>query len=457
MRMRMVILSGVALAALVTGLRARQQTFPVRSAAPLPAGVGAVQSAAFHTIYVRLGSEADEGLLYEPTHPGPKARVALLFSHTDGNTFGYIIGPQMATRGYRVLMVNHHGPEVGPWIYAPGISRGVQYLRTLPGVQRVVIIGHSGGAHLMAFYANVAEHGPSACDGPEKLYPCPTHGLANLAKPDGIILLDPPLGAFHAMSAVDPAINGNVRIASLDAFSPANGFDPATGSATYSADFARRFYAAQAARNAEIVDKALARLHAIEQGKGQFKDDEPLIVRGMGMNAAGARLYQPDPTAFMAHTKRPHLLLEPNGRTAQIIVRSVRPPLGKYAHELDTLDVMSQDTTVRRFLANYAIRTTSRYAIAVDRIKGVDWASSVTSTPANAKGITAPALVMVMSCHYFVVPGEIVYDHLASKDKTYAAVEGATHMFTPCRPQYGNTVKRTFDFMEAWLSKPGRF
>jgi hypothetical protein len=64
---------------------------------------------------------------------------------------------------------------------------------------------------------------------------------------------------------------------------------------------------------------------------------------------------------------------------------------------------------------------------------------------------------MVMSCHYFIVPGEIVYDHLASRDRTYAAVEGASHMFAPCRPQYGDTVKRTFDFVDAWLSKPGRF
>jgi hypothetical protein len=457
MRIRTVILSGMALAALVTGLQARQQAFPVRSAAARPAGVGPVQSSAFHTVYVRLGSEADEGLLYEPTPPGPRAGIALLFSHPDGNTFGYIIGPQMARRGYRILMVNHHGPEVGPWVYASGISRGIDYLRSLPGVKRVVVVGHSGGAHLMAFYEDVAEHGPSACDGAQKLYPCPAAGLSNLARPDGIILLDPPLGAFHAMSGVDPAVKGNARIAALDAFSAANGFNALTGSGNYSVAFAERFYAAQGARNARIVDRALARLHAIEEGKGQFKDDEPFIVPGMGVNAAGARLYQTDPSAFLAYTKRPHLLLEPHGRTAEVIVRSVRPPMGAFARDLGTLDVMTQDTTVRRFLANYAIRTTPRYAIAVDRIKGVDWDSAVTSVPANARGITVPALVMVMTCHYFVVPGEIIYDHLASKDKTYAAVEGATHMFRPCRPQYGNTVKRTFDYVNAWLSKPGRF
>lgn len=426
---------------------------------PAAQRVGPVESPAFHTVYIRLGSGRDEGLLYEPTSPGPKARVALLFSHPDGNTFGYIIGPQMAKRGYRVLMVNHHGPEDGPWVYAPGISVGIRYLRTLPGVQRVVVVGHSGGAHLMAFYANVAAHGPSACDGADKVYPCPTRGLAELAKPDGVILLDPPTGAFHAMSSIDPAVRSNSksRIAALDMFSAVNGFDPATGRARYSAGFARRFFRAQAARNTRIVDRALASLRAIEQGRARYRDDAPFVVPGMGVNAAGARPYQTDPTDFLVHTRNPHLLLEPHGKTADVIIRSVRPPMGQYARKLDTLDVMTQDTTVRRFLGNYAIRTEPDYAITADNILGVHWASAVDSAPGNARGITVPALIMVMTCHYFVVSGEIIYDQLASKDKTYAAVEGATHMFTPCRPQYGNTVKRTFNFMDSWLTKPGRF
>ncbi|HEX4266563.1 MAG TPA: hypothetical protein VHY36_01650 [Steroidobacteraceae bacterium] len=416
-----------------------------------------VQSGAFHTVYVRLGSEADEGLLYEPTSPGPKAHVALLFSHPDGNSFAYPVGAQMAARGYRILMVNHHGADDGLWTYAPGISNGIRYLRTLPGAQRVIVIGHSGGAPLMAFYDNVAEHGPAACDGPEELYPCPPSVLNNLARPDGVILLDPPLGAFHAMSGVDPAVHARRRIPALDMFSQANGFDPATGQATYSRSFTTEFYAAQSARSDRIVDKALARLRAIEQDKGEFRDDEPFVVPGMGVNAAGARLYQTDPAAFLSHTKQPHILLEADGSTARAIIRSVRRPLGQFARDLGMLDPMTQNVTVRSFLAEDAIRTTSNFAITADDIVGVQWASSPTSTPANAVGITVPALVMVMSCHYFIVPGEIVYDHLASRDRTYAAVEGASHMFTPCRPQYGDTVKRTFDFVDAWLSKPSRF
>ena len=57
----------------------------------------------------------------------------------------------------------------------------------------------------------------------------------------------------------------------------------------------------------------------------------------------------------------------------------------------------------------------------------------------------------------FVVPSEIIYDHLAAKDKTFAAVEGSGHLFNPCKPQYGDTSKRLFDYVGQWLAKPGRF
>ena len=422
-----------------------------------PVPVGPIQSDRFRTVYVRLGANSAEGLLYDPVAPGPNARIALLYSHPDGNNFNQPVGREMAHRGYRVLMVNYRGEEESPEVYAPSISRGVAYLRTLPGVQRVVIIGHSGGGHLMALYQNVAEHGASACQGPEKLYPCRGEGLDRLAKPDGIVLLDSTMGAFHQMSSVDPAVEGKTRMPSLDMFAAANGYDVTGKRATYSVDFAKRFYAAQAARNGRMVDNALERLRALTRGAGQFTDDEPLVIPGMGVEAAGARLYQPDP-AFAARTNKPHRLLKADGTQPEVIVPSVRPPSGQQAAgALGTLRVMTQNTTVRRFLALSAIRTTPDFAITADDIVGVNWASAISSTPANAEGISVPALVMVMTCHYLVVPGEIIFDHLRSTDKTFAAVEGAVHGFTPCRPEYGDTVKRTFDFVDGWLGKAGRF
>jgi pimeloyl-ACP methyl ester carboxylesterase len=418
-----------------------------------------MQGERFRTTYVRLGSKDAEGLLYEPlvAANGKSSRIALVYSHPNGNTFTEPLGAQMAQRGYRVLMVNYRGIGASDDAYAPSISRGISYLRTLPGVRRVVIVGHSGGGHLVALYQNAAEHGPSVCQAAEKIFPCRGDLLRDLERPDGMILLDPTLGAFHQMSAVDPAIGVGARNPAIDMFSAQNGYDSTTGRAAYSAEFAARFYAAQAARNTAIVSRAAERLRAIGQGAGEFSDDEPLVIAGMGVNAAGARLYQPD-TSFLARTKRPHRLLRPDGSDVQDIIQSVRAPSGRQAQDvLGTLNAMSQNTTVVKFLAASAIRTTAEYSITADDILGVDWASAMTSTPANAEGIGVPALVLVMSCHYLVVPGEIIFDHLGSNDKTYAAVEGATHLFAPCKPEYGDTMARTFDFVADWIATEGRF
>jgi hypothetical protein len=419
--------------------------------------MGLVQTDRYRTSYVRLGSNNDDGLLYEPLTAGANARIALLYSHPGGNNFNVEVGPEMANRGYRVLMVNYRGEDDGPTVFVAGLSKGIAYLRSLPGVQRVVVTGHSGGGHQISFYANVAEQGPAGCQGPERIYPCKSETVTGLARPDGVVLLDPTLGAFHQMSAVDPAVDGTRRKAALDMFTAANGYDEKAKRATYSTDFARRFYAAQAARNAEIVDNALARLKVIEQGKGEFTDDEPLIIRGMGTLASGARLYQPD-TKYVSHTRKPHLLLKADGTTPVVIIPSVRSSSGlRTPATLGSLSAMSNETTVRHFLADSAIRTSSNFAITEDDIVGVNWKSALDSSPGSAEGITVPTLVLTMSCHYLVVPGEIIYDHLASKDKTYASVEGAVHGFTPCKPEYGDTQQRSFDFVDSWLGKAGRF
>lgn len=420
--------------------------------------VAPMQSEKFTTQYIRLGQQG-EGLLYRPANPSAKARIGVVFSHPTDDNFSAPIGRELAGRGYFVLNVNYRGAAaVGNDFRLPTISLAIGYLRSLPGVQKVVAAGHSGGAHEMSLYENVAEHGAAACNGPEKIYPCQAPGLDGLQKPDGLILLDPPAGNFHQMSSLDPAVTTdvNIRNPALDMFSAANGFDAAAGRATYSAEFAKRFYAAQSARNMQVLDHVLERLKAIEAGKGEFSNDEPLVVPGLGFEAGGARLFQPDPK-FASHTKAPHLLLKADGTRVETIIHSVRPAQAQSARQLHALGATSVATTVRGYLAHSAIRTTPDFAITEDDILGVDWRSAFDSAPGNAYGIATPTLVMTMGCHYLMVPGELVYDRLASKDKTYATVEGATHGFTACKPEFGDTTMRTFDFVDEWLSKDGRF
>ena len=148
----------------------------------------------------------------------------------------------MARRGYRILMVNHEDDVSPADAYAPSTSAALKYLRGLPGVEKVVIITHSGGGHHMSFYQNAAENGAKACAGPEKLYPCRAERVIGLEKADGLILLDPTLGAFHQMSSIDPAVDSAApkqRKADLDMFDSRNSYDAANRKALYTPDFAR--------------------------------------------------------------------------------------------------------------------------------------------------------------------------------------------------------------------------
>ena len=71
----------------------------------------------------------------------------------------------------------------------------------------------------------------------------------------------------------------------------------------------------------------------------------------------------------------------------------------------------------------------------------------------------ARLLIEVMTGHYFLRPGEMILDASASADKEMVAIEGASHVFTPCVPcgatptQFGDTVKRVFDHLDGWLAK----
>jgi pimeloyl-ACP methyl ester carboxylesterase len=420
--------------------------------------MGPVRSDRFHTTFIRLGSNSLDGLLYEPDFPGSRARIALLYAYPTPN-FDFTPAPEMASRGYRTILIRHYGEDLSPLAGIAEISKGIAYLRTLPGVQRVVIIGHSGGSRLVTFYADLAEHGPAACQRPELLYPCQIEDVPALSKADGVVLLDPAIGASNTASSFDPAYEADgKRKPDLDMYSPANGYDPKTGSAHYSAAFIKRFYAAQSARNMEYINQALTRLKVIEQGKGEFTDDEPFLIPGAVTGGSAVRLFHTD-LSLQSRTKNPHMLLRADGSAPIQIIHSVRPATG--LQDSRALGSMAKGgaiyTTVRTFLANYAIRTGADFAFTADDIVGVDWTSSNKAAPASAEGVTVPALVLTMTCNTLMVPGEVLYDHLASKDKTYAAVEGAIHTFTPCRPEYGDTVRRTFDFVDHWLSESGRF
>lgn len=418
------------------------------------------------------------GVLYVPTQAGPAARVVVVVMHDYSDFLDHPATVNLARRGYTVLAANpRHAPDTDDRDMdfdnaLADLGSAVRYARRLPGVERVLLLGHSSGAPLAAAYQNIAENGVQACQGPEKIVPCP-NSLADMERADGVVLLDPIFGlGANVLTSVDPALEAGGAAGGLDIYAPANGFTP--GGARYAEAFRARFLAAQAARNAGLIEKALERRRALDDGRSAFADDEPFVVPGATRTP---RLWRPD-VALLSRTRGTHPLLRGDGSTTTEVIRSLRVPSGltnavparqdredKRGAAAEAPVVArplllggSLDTTVRRFLSTFASRSTPDYAIGEDRVAGIDWNSSYNSTPGNLEGVAAPLLVMGMTGHYWIVSAETAYEHAASRDKSIAFVEGATHGFTPCEPcarvsgQFGDTTARTFDYVAAWIA-----
>jgi hypothetical protein len=459
-----------AIAGLLATVCGAQQPGPSTSVLATPGRPGSdrilaapVDNDRYRSTIVELGGGARVGLLYTPKMPGPNARVAVLYSNRN---FGFDPpAAELASRGHRVLFVSYP-PLRASEIAMPldgflEASRGISFLRTLPGVERVVAMGWGAGAGSMTLYAALAARGPAACQGQHVIHPCPAEQAAGLARPDGLILLDP--GLATRPSNIDPAFDGKLRSRSdLDMYAAANGYDIKSGVASYAPQFRQRYFAAQHARNEHNIDAAIARLKVLEQDSTRLSRDEPLFVPGAVNAGEMASLARAD-RRILSHTKRPHVLLKADGTRSPAVLHSIRPvtSLQGEAALQERVSKMARPNsdryTLREFLANDAIRTTKDFALTEDDIVGVDWKSAVTGTPANAAGVAIPTLVMTMTCFQFVVPSEIIHDHLAAADKTLAGVEGADHEFMPCAPQFGDTKRALFGFIADWLGRPGRF
>jgi pimeloyl-ACP methyl ester carboxylesterase len=417
--------------------------------------------------FVRLSAQA-MGLLHAPDELGLASSVGVIFMHPNSNYLTHLGCRELAERGFRALGVNgryfNTRRETMIWEQVPlDVKPAVKYLRELPGIKHVVLVGHSGGGQLMPFYQNVAENGVATTQAAER-FSQGGSDLDALPAADGLVLLDAHHGyAANTLTSMDPAVVDEAypsRIdPTLDVFNPDNGYNPA--SSRYSDAFKQRYFRAQAERMLQLTARAKERLAAIERGDGQYPDDEPFtLARGQ------ARIWQLD-TSVVSRTKGAYPILRSDGSTVIDVPRSVRVAgvtpgsggePGLTPRQNASWAQGAFPYSVRSWLSGNAIAVDpERYMASEDDVQGIDWRSSNTSTPMNLEGVRVPLLMMAMTGHYWMVPGEIFLQHAASADKELVFVEGASHNITPCAAceeypgQYGDTVKRTFDHVAGWL------
>ena len=404
------------------------------------------------------------GVLYEPVQKNEKQRIAVLVMHSDEDYLLWPTGPELAKRGYTVLnanVMNKEGIIFSQIEKMQSVKAAVEYLRSLPQVEKIILMGHSGGGTLMSAYQAIAEKGPQIFQGPEKIYPYPSN--EELLPADGIMLLDSNWGnAVMQLLSLDPAVedenSGMLINEDLNLFNPINGFDK--NGSTYTDEFIHHFQKSQSIRNIYILEYALSRLMKIEAGEGNYIDDEPLIIPGSAQGFFNNKLYAQD-IRLMSRTQRPHLLLHPDGSRTEEIIHSLRQPENPNSFT-NSFWEGARFLSVKTYLNSYAVRTADDYGFDDCHMWGVEWESTYNCPPGNVAHIDAPTLVMGMTAGWEFLASETIYDMAASKDKTIAFVEGATHKFTPAHHlekfpgEVGDTMKTIHDYLDEWLSA-GRF
>jgi hypothetical protein len=409
--------------------------------------------------YVQFQPRAVKGALYVPDS-GPAPHVGILALHRTSNYLGYHGCRELSSRGYVVLCMNPRSDNNEALVRwesnALDVKSGITFLRSQPGITKVVLYGFSGGGAATSFYQAVAERGVAYCNGAAKLVRCGDE-LRGLPPADGIILVDSnPGNAASALRRLNGAVTNDVEMLergaapsidpALDPFNPGNGYNP-HGPSHYSEAFAAKYFAAQTVRMNRLIDLAQARLKAIESGGGRFTDDDVFLLA----RADTAELMLLDPGIHHT-TTRPQKLLKNDGTVVRQIVESVRVAQPEQATQNASFALGTMLLTLRSFLSANAIR--SRQAM-----DDVDWCSTNNSVPCAVQAISVPILIAAMSGNNYLQFNERHFDMAGSKDKDYVIVEGANHDQTPCvrcettPGQYSNTVKNWFNYAGAWIDK----
>ncbi len=328
------------------------------------------------------GGHPCQGIYHAPA--GRRPRTAFIATHYNVDFSEHYLASHLAGRGYGFLgwntrfrgaeayfLLDHALAEIGV---------GVRWLRETAGVERVVLLGNSGGGSLMAAYQsqavepNVTPSDPRAAD-----------AIAHLPAADAYVALAAHPGRPEVLTSwLDASVIDETDPLSVDpALDP---FDPANGP-PFDADFQLRYRIAQRARNQRITDWAIAQLDALEGTR------------------ASDRLFQTFRT--WADLRMIDPSIEPSERTARSCYRG-DPQAANYG-----VFGIGGQSTLRTWLSMWSVAT------------------SQCSAGPHLSRITVPALVVHARGDSGVYESDAraIHDGLASSDRTLELLTG-NHYFT---------------------------
>jgi pimeloyl-ACP methyl ester carboxylesterase len=206
------------------------------------------------------GGHPCQGLYHRP--PGASPATAFIATHYNVDFSEHYLASYLAERGFGFLGWNtrFRGNEASFLLdhALAEIGVGVRWLREQARVERVVLLGNSGGGSLMAAYQSQAvEPNVTPVAG---MRPLPE--LADLPAGDMFIALAAHSGRPEVLTSwLDPSVTDESDPLSVDPV--LDPYDPANGP-PFSAEFQARYRSAQRARNERITDWALAELARLD-------------------------------------------------------------------------------------------------------------------------------------------------------------------------------------------------
>jgi pimeloyl-ACP methyl ester carboxylesterase len=381
-----------------------------------------------------------EGMLYWIPSKRPKTVVVTMHPNDDRQRH-YMLRPAaergFAGYGMKSRWWGQHGIHEELLL---DIAAAVRYLKKERGFERVVFTGQSGGGSLFAFSQSQAETAP-----PNRLKETPAGDPPDLnthemIPADGIVILNANEGeGLHLTHHLDPSILEESDPFSvdplLDMYNPANGFRPPPESSRYSAEFTKRFRAAQWARAERLTERA----------RGYIRE----------RNFYRSLLKQPGFKDLPLEQR-----LEINRRAEHLPVMVI------YRSEAD-LDYTDQVTrpTDRAYGSNRSNRPDVFNLEPEARTRTIrpDVFLSTMSGPASRarlhekiRKVTVPTLVLVGTADRgtYVWEQEKTYESAAAKDKKIVKIEGADHGWNPSGPKAGDGKQRErmLDALFTWLA-----
>lgn len=383
-------------------------------------------------------------LYWTSTRIADAPKIGVIIIHPRVDFHHHYAVPRLVDAGFAVLAASSR--HVGNDTMAEheemvlDVDACVRWLREKRGVEKVVLLGNSGGGSLVAFYQAEARKAPgdrfasSPGGSPTRFDSAtmtPADAMVYLAahRGQGKILLD----------AIDPSVVDERDPMScepaLDMYDTRNGFVEPPAWSTYSAEFLERYRAAQVERVRRL--DAVARAHIARHDEAA----EESAAQGF---------------ATRPFHERQEVLRRRACETVLVVHRTMADPA--YAdREIDPSDrdygsLLSERPDLMNMTALGFARTVTPRAW-LSTWSGL---SSNADLVANVAGIAEPTLIVHAERDREIRPSDaaLVLEACASKDKRLVIIAGARHYFEP-EPGERDAphVEAAMDAIVAWIQE----